>query len=223
MSYTLESSLAMHEHWAMIDRYGAEDPINIFYLDHDPEAAARAHCNTHVVKMIVETAQLLSTAWHLTAPDAVESTIFGNDPMYPYEVGLRTLGPGMAYYLAGQRIYAATHPHHPSSVWTSACTGNYDWLWQLGQCLLEEYTFRYKRQHATTHVLRTLEARPPLPIGDQTEPPAAMPEEFIVTSREGVEAVDSYRAYYLGAKRQLLTYTRRQPPRWAPVATFKPE
>lgn len=39
--------------------------MNIFVLDNDPEQAARDHCDKHAVKMIVETAQLLSTAHHL--------------------------------------------------------------------------------------------------------------------------------------------------------------
>ena len=36
--------------------------MNIFYLDRDPTEAARLQCDRHVVKMILETAQLLSTA-----------------------------------------------------------------------------------------------------------------------------------------------------------------
>lgn len=44
--------------------------MNIFFLDKDPIKAAQYHCNRHVVKMIVEQAQLLSTvhwihgSWH---------------------------------------------------------------------------------------------------------------------------------------------------------------
>lgn len=36
--------------------------MNIFYLSSDPVEAARLQCDKHVVKMILETAQLLSTA-----------------------------------------------------------------------------------------------------------------------------------------------------------------
>ena len=36
--------------------------MNIFYLHRDPREAARLQCDRHVVKMILETAQLLSTA-----------------------------------------------------------------------------------------------------------------------------------------------------------------
>jgi hypothetical protein len=34
--------------------------MNIFFLDRDPGLAAQYHCNKHVVKMILETAQILS-------------------------------------------------------------------------------------------------------------------------------------------------------------------
>lgn len=38
--------------------------MNIFFLDKDPKKAAEYHVDKHVVKMILETAQLLSTAHH---------------------------------------------------------------------------------------------------------------------------------------------------------------
>ena len=36
--------------------------MNIFYLDRDPNIAAQMQCNKHVVKMILESAQMLCTA-----------------------------------------------------------------------------------------------------------------------------------------------------------------
>ena len=36
--------------------------MNIFYVDKDPMIAAQMMCDKHVVKMILESAQLLSTA-----------------------------------------------------------------------------------------------------------------------------------------------------------------
>lgn len=38
--------------------------MNIFYLDKSPIRAAQMQCDQHVVKMILESAQLLSTAHH---------------------------------------------------------------------------------------------------------------------------------------------------------------
>lgn len=37
--------------------------MNIFFLDEDPAKAARYHCDKHVVKMILETAQIVSTVY----------------------------------------------------------------------------------------------------------------------------------------------------------------
>ncbi|WP_231579463.1 hypothetical protein [Photobacterium iliopiscarium] len=36
--------------------------MNIFILDHDIEKCAQYHCDQHVVKMILESVQLLCTA-----------------------------------------------------------------------------------------------------------------------------------------------------------------
>ena len=45
--------------------------MNIFILHSDPEIAAKQHCDKHVCKMIVESAQMLSTAHRLL--DGVET------------------------------------------------------------------------------------------------------------------------------------------------------
>ena len=46
--------------------------MNIFYLDKCPEKAARLQYNKHVVKMILESAQMLCTAHHVHGdPDSV--------------------------------------------------------------------------------------------------------------------------------------------------------
>ena len=36
--------------------------MNVFFLDKDPKLAAEYHCDKHVVKMLIEYAQLMSTA-----------------------------------------------------------------------------------------------------------------------------------------------------------------
>jgi len=37
--------------------------MNIFHLHRDPKICAKYHCDKHVVKMVLETAQMLSTAY----------------------------------------------------------------------------------------------------------------------------------------------------------------
>ena len=48
--------------------------MNIFILDKNPIKAAREHCDKHVVKMIVESGQMLSTAHRLL--DGKEAVTF---------------------------------------------------------------------------------------------------------------------------------------------------
>ena len=57
--------------------------MNIFHLDEDPETCAVYHCDKHVVKMILETAQMLSTAWRQSdnPPASVYKEAYLNHPM----------------------------------------------------------------------------------------------------------------------------------------------
>jgi hypothetical protein len=55
--------------------------MNIFHLDDDPAACARLHCDKHVGKMLVETAQMLSTALVLSGGEARWKPAFANHPM----------------------------------------------------------------------------------------------------------------------------------------------
>jgi hypothetical protein len=179
-----------------------EPPVNIFYLDHDPQAAAQAHCDKHVAKMIVETAQLLSAAWGVLCPTALDHYWQGAEQ--------RTT-------LAGARIYKTTHQNHPSAVWARTTLGNYKWLHALGLRLCDEYTHRYGKVHATTAVLLALETPPPQLAGtDPThmEPPACVPEDCVVMDDGFVDAVASYRHCYATAKRAMLTFRNRPPPAW---------
>lgn len=54
--------------------------MNIFYLAHNPRDCAEMHCDKHVVKMILETAQLLSTAHHMLGSDAPYKVTHKNHP-----------------------------------------------------------------------------------------------------------------------------------------------
>lgn len=54
--------------------------MNIFLLDNDLEQCARAHVDRHVVKMITEYAQLLSSAVRLSGIDAGYKLTHANHP-----------------------------------------------------------------------------------------------------------------------------------------------
>lgn len=124
--------------------------MNIFLLSTDPREAAEAHCDKHVVKMILETAQLLYCAHWVVDPESVP--------------------------IGG---YRKTHPNHPCAIWTRESRENYRWLCELGIYLCKEYTFRYGKIHKTQeHITWLAEHMPPLPMVPQTPFRMAMPDEF---------------------------------------------
>jgi hypothetical protein len=54
--------------------------MNIFILDEDPKQCAQYHCDKHIVKMILESAQMLSTAVRHTGIDAGYKATHQNHP-----------------------------------------------------------------------------------------------------------------------------------------------
>ena len=124
--------------------------MNIFVLSLNAREAAEYHCDKHVVKMILETAQLLYCAHWVVDPDNIP---------------------------AG--AYRKTHPNHPCAIWVRESTENYRWLSDLGLCLCREYTYRYGKHHKTeAHIAWLSDNFPPLPAVPRTPFRMAMPDEF---------------------------------------------
>jgi hypothetical protein len=55
--------------------------MNIFFLDKNPIKAARKQCDKHVVKMVLETAQMLSTVARKHKKDLGYKSAYPNHPM----------------------------------------------------------------------------------------------------------------------------------------------
>ena len=55
--------------------------MNIFFLDKNPNVAAHKQCDKHVVKMVLETAQMLSTAARRHGKDLGYKSAYHNHPM----------------------------------------------------------------------------------------------------------------------------------------------
>jgi hypothetical protein len=175
--------------------------MNIFYLHNDPKTCAQMHNDKHVVKMILEYAQLLSTAHRILDGKLVE--------------GLSKSGrKAKRYELPDQRdsvLYTATHANHPSAVWARQSRQNYFWLFSLFSECLDEYSYRYGKQHATARLYDALYHSPNSISTDQfTEPPPAMPDNYKVAG----DSVTSYRNYYLGDKVKMSRWTNREMPLW---------
>jgi hypothetical protein len=160
--------------------------MNVFYLSSGPWECAQYHCDKHVVKMVVEYAQLLSTAHRMLDADVITAEF-------------------------ADGLYKKTHVNHPSAVWVRSSRDHYDWLYTLFVALCVEYTWRYKRVHLTWIKLKHLLETPPVNIPDAgfTPPPQAMPDEY-----KNEDTIAAYRAYYLGAKSAILKFTRVPTPQW---------
>jgi hypothetical protein len=160
--------------------------VNIFFLDYDPVKCAEYMVDSHVSKMILETAQLLSTAHHVH-----------NSPTAKY-------------------MYKPTHVHHPSAVWTQRSVINYKWLVNHFHGLAGEFSHRFGgRTHKSYDELVDVLCEPPRGcMGyELTVPKPAMDDEYILY--KGVDwhsVVLSYRNYYKWAKRDLHKWTGRPRP-----------
>jgi hypothetical protein len=176
--------------------------MNIFYLDHDTSKCAEYHVDKHVVKMILEYCQLLSTAHRLV--DGFE------------EPGLSKTGRNVKRWrledFRDQRVYQATHINHPSAVWSRLNRANYLWLADLLNKLTKEYTRRYGKIHkCESDGLVELLQQAPSGISDGafTQPTPAMPDEYVVE-----DSIISYRTYYIRDKYRMSSWKTRPVPEW---------
>lgn len=107
--------------------------------------------------------------------------------------------------------YKLSHKNHPCSMWARECMENYKWLCDLGIELCEEYTYRYGKRHKSQDVVEWCISNPPKirNNGNITRFAQAMPDEYKVK-----DVVESYRNYYMGAKKTFATWKKREVPIW---------
>jgi hypothetical protein len=175
--------------------------MNIFYLDNDPKVCAEMHVDKHCVKMILEYAQLLSTAHRVL--DGIHGITLSKS-------GRKR----QSYALSDSRdsiLYRDTHINHPSAIWVRKSDANYVWLFRMFGALMDEYTYRYGKVHACDRLVDALSYRPKnIPKGSFTEPTPAMPEEYRVSG----DSIQSYKNYYLGDKSHMFKWKNRETPYW---------
>lgn len=161
--------------------------MNIFFLDENPKLSAQYHVDKHVVKMILETSQLLCGVHHMT-----EQMTY-NHPSSTLQVP-----------------YKLSHKNHPCSIWVRKSLSNYLYLCELGLELSKEYTYRYGKRHKSQEVIEwCIINKPNIPDIGFTEPAKAMPDEYKVDS-----VVQSYRNYYMGEKYSFAKWKNREIPNW---------
>lgn len=175
--------------------------MNIFYLDKCTTTCAQYHNDKHVVKMILEYAQLLSTAHRvLDGKEYVDDS--SGRKMKRWRLGTPEVE---------NILYKATHINHPSAVWARENNSNYKWLYCLWRDLMVEYTYRYGRVHACDKLSGVLARAPKnIPENYLTQPTPAMPDEYKVRN----DSLTSYRNYYRYGKAHLNSWKNRPIPAW---------
>ena len=170
--------------------------MNIFYLDKNPKIAAQMHCDKHVVKMVTEYAQMLSTAHRVCDGDVVADR---------------------------EGLYRTAFKNHPCTAWVRQSKGNYNWLSDLWGYLGCEYQYRYgKKVHkaATKEWLfyspDNIPKKDTLFTGVSSPPPQCMPEKYMCNPHTATldDTVQAYRDYYWHDKSPIADWTRREPPNW---------
>jgi hypothetical protein len=179
--------------------------MNIFYLHKDTQVCAQQHVDKHVVKMILEYAQLLSTTHRYLDGERI--------------IGKSPTGRKQTQYILqndgdNRLMYKATHINHPSAIWIRESDANYKWLAQLLEDLCAEYTYRYGKKHKVERsgLMRKLKDKLPknIPVGEWTEPTPAMPDQYKVQG----DHLESYHNYYRGDKPRMFSWKLRETPTW---------
>jgi len=190
--------------------------MNYFILEHDPILSAIEQCDKHVVKMPVETAQMLSTAIRQKYGKlGTVKTQKGEEIIEHQRYLLHELGEYDGMLNTEKSIlYWSVHTKHPCTLWTGESFENFWWAHTHGVALCYEYRRRYKRGHKSLEVMTA--AYDYLKFHNieewktgQTPFPQAMPDEY-----KRKDAVEAYRAYYSGEKNRFAKWTNAEPPAW---------
>lgn len=162
--------------------------MNIFVLNNDPYQSAIDQCDKHVVKMILESCQMMCTAHRVMHGEMV--------------IGKTAKGRNVKRWILedesnNQTFYMATHVNHPCNVWVRESFENYVWLHQHTEGLVSEFHFRNKKSHACEPLIKMLEAPPSnIKRNGLTSFALCMPEEYHQTN----DPVQSYRDFYYWEK-----------------------
>lgn len=185
--------------------------MNIFVLDSSPVLAAQYQCDKHVVKMIVESAQMLCTAHRLL--DGKMKLV----DKFSLKTGKTRKGKiwELDDKALDADLYRVCHQNHPCTVWTMESMANYIWHYEHFCVLCNEYTYRYGKKHKTDTKLRFLLDTAPGNIPDigQTQFRLAMNSQPQCINP--ADPVGSYRAFYQTKQgRFKMVWTKRGKPDW---------
>lgn len=166
--------------------------MQIFFLSRSAKEAAQMACDKHVVKQIIETAQILSTVWF---------KVHGSKHKL--------------YHQLGWLCKPWPNKKHPSILWVEASRANYAWTVQYWGALLSEYTNRYHKFHKFQTMHDNLVTMIPDPslVSDDFVPMSPEYQALPVELKDE-DPVVAYRAYYKRDKARFAKWAHSETPTW---------
>ena len=165
--------------------------MNLFFLHLNAVLAAKQQCDKHVVKMLLETAQILSSVCRYFCIDDCEC------------------------------LYKETHKNHPVVIWTRTSNENFEWVIEHGFALCREYTLRYNKIHKSEAIIAKINELYKskrdnfnFPIVGFTQPEMCMPDEYKINN----DIVASYRMYYIKDKSSFAKWKYTPVPEWFSIS-----
>ena len=183
--------------------------MNLFLISLNVEEAAQGLCDQLCVKMILESVQLLYSVFHMRVGTPKVQTLARKYGLVAYKL---------------------THKFHPIVIWARKKKEHYKFLVNYTMALLEEYNYRFGKNHACLQHMRMFQQlKFPKRVVPKEWPkkakksrkgvagrmrfPLCMPEEFHV-KRDGRDDVgESYRKF-LNHKPYVMRFSSRPPPAW---------
>ena len=169
--------------------------MNLFILSLSPEECAIMMMDKHIVKILLEAVQMLSTAKRLLDPYRITEE---QDKVF----------------------YKAAHKNHPVTIWVRKSYANYKWTLELVEEMHKEWRYRYGHPDTKFHksylVAQMLKKFPPpkdaFKVEGLTPFAMAMPVEFKENATDPIEA---YKSYYMSDKKQsFASWKNREMPSW---------
>lgn len=168
--------------------------MNIFVLSTNPTEAASYHCDQHLHKMILESAQMLSTAAHKHFPRLKA------------------------------HVYAPAYQNHPCTIWVSESISNMDWLCSLAIALNSIRESKGSNRHSSMDVIDAVQDHYDLGLAKDSGDiltPFAEAMFLHIKARNDLSTVEKYRLYYrkkhaiwIKEKGKGMTWKNRETPEW---------
>jgi hypothetical protein len=195
--------------------------MNIFALSDDPVKAAHQMIDKHIIKMPTETCQMLHT--NILYMQYVKE--HGKEPQ------LKDL---KAFHLTTEsKLMKPAMLNHPSTIWARESYANWNWLYEHGLALCDEYTYRYEKTHGTLQ--RILDCIPYFDVVFEHDFPKnrlqpvsiAMDDSYRIDLDKYSQrnpnwtgwdfVIASYRHYYLEGKWEIAEWRNNRQPEWFPA------